>query len=162
MTSSTSSGETLARSSAALIATAPSSWASNEPNLPLKDPTAVRAADTITTSVMTNSSFASKFLQFHLPSTVLSSKPSGFRDSSLEVRRINVAIERNAQLLAVKFALPPRHHDAGNAIAAEIRKGAAFAHELVDAEHDRHARKQLRPDCGERTCECDEARAGNA
>ena len=58
MTSSTSSGETLARSSAPLIATAPSSWAVSEPSAPLNAPTGVRAADTITTSVMINSSFS--------------------------------------------------------------------------------------------------------
>ena len=58
ITSSTSSGETLARSSAPLMAMAPNSWAEIEPSAPLNAPTGVRAADTITTSVMINSSFS--------------------------------------------------------------------------------------------------------
>ena len=63
MTSETSPGWTLARSSAALIATAPSSWAGTPPKAPLNDPTAVRAAETITISVvMSISSTVSKIL----------------------------------------------------------------------------------------------------
>src|SRR2546428_2057448 len=157
MTSSTSSGESLARSSAPLIANAPSSCASNEPSAPLKDPTGVRAADTITTSVMTNSLFNPTFLQLQAIYGARSSKPSGFCHRSLEISRVNVAIERNTQLVPIKFTLPPGHDHAGNAVAAEICKGATFAHELVDAEHDRHAGKQLGPDRGERACNRDEA-----
>ena len=41
-------GSTLARSRAALMATAPSSWAGVLPKAPLKEPTAVRAAPTMT------------------------------------------------------------------------------------------------------------------
>ena len=52
MTSSTSPGSTLARSRAALTATAPSSWAGTVAKAPLNDPTAVRAAETITISVV--------------------------------------------------------------------------------------------------------------
>src|SRR6478672_8131969 len=52
MTSSTSPGSILARSMAALIAVAPSSWAGVLAKAPLNEPTAVRAAETITTSVI--------------------------------------------------------------------------------------------------------------
>src|SRR5215212_7801542 len=52
ITSSTSPGSTLARSIAAMIATLPSSCAGVLANAPLKLPTGVRAAETITTSFM--------------------------------------------------------------------------------------------------------------
>src|SRR5207247_10378098 len=52
------------------------------------------------------------------------SKPSGFCHRSLEISRVNVAIERNTQLVPIKFTLPPGHDHAGNAVAAEICKGA--------------------------------------
>src|SRR5581483_1085776 len=52
MTSETSSPVTLARSRAALMATSPSLWAGRVAKAPLKDPTGVRAADTMTTSSM--------------------------------------------------------------------------------------------------------------
>ena len=51
MTSSTSSGLTLARSSAPLIATLPRSWAGTAPNAPLNEPIGVRAALAMTISV---------------------------------------------------------------------------------------------------------------
>ena len=44
MTSETSPGSTRARSSAALMATLPSSWAGRLASAPLKEPTGVRAA----------------------------------------------------------------------------------------------------------------------
>ena len=47
-TSSTSAGAILARSSAVLMARPPSEAAENELSAPLKEPTAVRAAETIT------------------------------------------------------------------------------------------------------------------
>src|SRR6266436_7924721 len=50
MTSDTRAGSTPARSRAALMATAPRSWAGMVANAPLKLPTAVRAALTMTTS----------------------------------------------------------------------------------------------------------------
>ena len=50
ITSSTSSGETPARSRAALIAMAPSSWAGTVLKAPPNEPTAVRAAPTMTMS----------------------------------------------------------------------------------------------------------------
>src|SRR3954449_12576756 len=49
-TSETRPGSTPARSSAALMATAPRSWAGMVANAPLKLPTGVRAALTMTTS----------------------------------------------------------------------------------------------------------------
>ena len=57
MTSETRSGSTPARSSAALMATLPRSWAGRLANAPLKLPTGVRAALT-----MTMSSFIAKLL----------------------------------------------------------------------------------------------------
>ena len=62
ITSSTSPASTFARFMAALMATAPSSCAGMFANEPLKDPTAVRAAPTMTTSVeaMVLSSFRPK------------------------------------------------------------------------------------------------------
>src|SRR5579872_4361867 len=50
MTSETRPGSTPARSSAALMAMAPRSWAGSVANAPLKLPTGVRAALTMTTS----------------------------------------------------------------------------------------------------------------
>src|SRR5690349_17583125 len=50
MTSETRPGSTPARSSAALMAIAPRSWAGSEAKAPLKLPTGVRAALTMTTS----------------------------------------------------------------------------------------------------------------
>src|SRR3954452_16859837 len=50
MTSDTRAGSTPARSRAALMATAPRSWAGVVANAPLKLPTGVRAALTMTTS----------------------------------------------------------------------------------------------------------------
>src|SRR3990170_1789359 len=50
MTSFTSSGETLARSMAAFKATVPRKDAATELNAPLKEPTGVRAAETMTMS----------------------------------------------------------------------------------------------------------------
>ena len=50
-TSSTSAGSTLARFSASLIAAAPSSCAGTLAKAPLKEPTAVRAAPTMTISL---------------------------------------------------------------------------------------------------------------
>src|SRR4051794_34654016 len=50
ITSETRPGSTPARSSAALMATAPRSWAGMVANAPLKLPTGVRAALTMTTS----------------------------------------------------------------------------------------------------------------
>jgi hypothetical protein len=84
------------------------------------------------------------------------------RYSDLDVGRINVAIEPSAQFIAVKLALPPGHDDASNAIAAQIRQRTAFAHELVDAEDDRHPGHKLGPDGSERTGERDETGAGDA
>src|SRR5262245_42876147 len=52
MTSDTSFGSTLARSSAAFIAAVPKSWAGSVANAPLKEPTGVRAPEAMTTSVM--------------------------------------------------------------------------------------------------------------
>ena len=51
ITSSTSSGFTLARSSAPLIAALPRSWAGTAPNAPLNEPMGVRAALAMTMSV---------------------------------------------------------------------------------------------------------------
>ena len=56
ITSSTSSGFTLARSSAPLIAALPRSWAGTAPNAPLNEPMGVRAALAMTMSVAMNSS----------------------------------------------------------------------------------------------------------
>src|ERR1700747_3569489 len=50
ITSETRGASTPARSSAALIAILPSSWAGNDANAPLNAPTGVRVALTITTS----------------------------------------------------------------------------------------------------------------
>ena len=52
MTSSTSSGFTPARSSAAWMAMVPSAWADRQAKAPLKLPTGVRAAEAMTISVM--------------------------------------------------------------------------------------------------------------
>src|SRR5580692_9241609 len=52
MVSETSFGATSARASAAWIAVLPSSCAGTAANAPLNDPTAVRAPETMTTSVM--------------------------------------------------------------------------------------------------------------
>src|SRR5476649_545243 len=54
ITSETSSPATLARSSAPLMATSPNLWAGRLAKAPLNDPTAVRAAETMTTSSMGN------------------------------------------------------------------------------------------------------------
>ena len=50
--SETSLPSTFARASAALIAVRPSSWAGTLAKAPLKEPTGVRAAETMTTSSM--------------------------------------------------------------------------------------------------------------
>src|ERR1700758_4157518 len=55
ITSETRGASTPARSSAALMAVLPSSWAGNDANTPLNAPTGVRVALTITTSFMTGS-----------------------------------------------------------------------------------------------------------
>src|SRR6185369_13291621 len=55
MTSETSAGSTLARFSASMMATLPSSWAARLARAPLNEPTGVRAAEVMTTSVMGNS-----------------------------------------------------------------------------------------------------------
>src|SRR3974390_2111918 len=57
ITSETRGASTPARSSAALIAVLPSSWAGNEANAPLNAPTGVRVALTITTSSFMTGSF---------------------------------------------------------------------------------------------------------
>ena len=57
MTSETRAASTPARSSAALIAVLPSSWAGSDANAPLNAPTGVRVALTMTTS-----SFMEEFL----------------------------------------------------------------------------------------------------
>src|SRR5690348_6604848 len=62
ITSETSSPVTLARSSAARIATSPSLWAGRVANAPLKEPTGVRAADTMTTSSMGKPSIGGEWL----------------------------------------------------------------------------------------------------
>ena len=80
----------------------------------------------------------------------------------LHVGRIDLLVEVGLQLVVIELAFPPRHHHAGDAVAAEIGQRAALAHELVDAENDRHARHQPRIDHGERRGQRDEARAGDA
>src|SRR5579863_5326534 len=55
MTSEISSPETLARASAALMATSPNLWAGRVAKAPLNAPTGVRAAETMTTSSMKRS-----------------------------------------------------------------------------------------------------------
>src|SRR3974390_123869 len=50
------------------------------------------------------------------------------------------AAHRLIELLAVQLAFPPRHDDRGDAVAADVGQRAAFAHELVDREHDGHSR----------------------
>ena len=57
ITSSTSAASTPARSSAALMATAPRSWAGVVAKAPLKEPTGVRAAETMTMSWAAMGSF---------------------------------------------------------------------------------------------------------
>ena len=57
ITSDTSSGATLARSRAALIATVPSADADKSANAPLKVPTGVRAALAMTISFMVSACF---------------------------------------------------------------------------------------------------------
>src|SRR5690242_10551335 len=57
ITSETRGASTPARSSAALIAVLPSSWAGNDANAPLNAPTGVRVALTITTSSFMTGSF---------------------------------------------------------------------------------------------------------
>ena len=57
MTSDTRAASTPARSSAALIAVLPSSWAGNVANAPLNAPTGVRVALTMTTSSFMGISF---------------------------------------------------------------------------------------------------------
>ena len=84
------------------------------------------------------------------------------RYSDLDVGRINVAVERDAQFVAVKLTLPPGHDDASDAIAAQVYQRAAFAHELVDAENDGHARHELGSDGSQRTGERDEPGARDA
>src|SRR5215217_5551847 len=76
ITSSTSPGSTLARSSAAAIATLPSSCAGVLAKAPLKVPTGVRAADTITMSLI---GLSSRFLGSRLCSGVsdLAVRPGG-------------------------------------------------------------------------------------
>src|SRR5215470_11146251 len=57
ITSETRGASTPARSSAALMAVLPSSWAGNDANAPLNAPTGVRVALTITTSSFMTGSF---------------------------------------------------------------------------------------------------------
>src|SRR5271166_2348659 len=57
ITSETRGASTPARSSAALMAILPSSWAGNDANAPLNAPTGVRVALTITTSSFMTGSF---------------------------------------------------------------------------------------------------------
>ncbi len=99
-------------------------------------------------------------------------KPGGFlfgssralsrRNRSLHVGRIDLPVQAGLQLVVIEFAFPPRHHHAGDAVAAQIGQRAALAHELVDAENDGHARHQPRIDHGERRGQRDEAGPGNA
>src|SRR5881409_3868436 len=63
ITSETRAGSTPARSSAALMATAPRSWAGVVANAPLKLPTGVRAALTMTTSSDMDISWGLRFLE---------------------------------------------------------------------------------------------------
>src|SRR5215475_1718060 len=62
ITSDTRAGSMLPRSSAALMATAPRSWAGRVANAPLKLPTGVRAALTMTTSSDIGISWGLRFL----------------------------------------------------------------------------------------------------
>ena len=84
------------------------------------------------------------------------------RDRRLHVGRIDLLVEIGQQPLVIEFPFPPRHHHAGDAIAAKVGQRAAFAHELVDAQNDRHARNQARIDDGQRRRQRDEARARDA
>ena len=84
------------------------------------------------------------------------------RERGLHVGRIDLLVQIGVQLVVIEFAFPPRHHHAGDAVAAQIGQRAALAHELVDAENDGHARHQPRIDHGKRRRQRDEARAGDA
>src|SRR5580704_13219588 len=86
---------------------------------------------------------------------------SARRHRGLDAARIDLAVQPRIELVAVELALPPGDDDAGDAIAGDVGERAAFAHELVDAEHDRHAGNQLRPYRGERGGERDKAGAGD-
>src|SRR5215217_7184321 len=80
-------------------------------------------------------------------------------DRYFDVRWIDISTQCRGELVAVELAFPPSHHDRGHTIAGEIHKGSAFAHELVDAEQDGHARHQRWVNGRQRRRERDEARA---
>src|SRR5258708_6383233 len=52
-------------------------------------------------------------------------------DRGFDIGRIDLPGEAALQLVAVELALPPGHHDAGDAVAGDVGEGPAFAHEFV-------------------------------
>jgi len=75
-------------------------------------------------------------------------KPGGFLSPQVDRQPVVTASPRRSIDLLVEIAnslswssspLPPRHHHAGNAIAAKVGERPAFVMNLVDAEHDGHA-----------------------
>src|SRR4051812_10417371 len=85
ITSSTSSGFTLARSSAPLIAALPRSCAGTLPNAPLKEPMAVRAALAMTMSLLMK-----VLLEAALAATLPSAPDRGQRLETLAVTAAEV------------------------------------------------------------------------
>src|SRR5450830_537540 len=66
------------------------------------------------------------------------------------------------QLVHVQFFFPFRHDDGGHAVADEVGQRAAFAHEAVDAQDQRHAGHGNRRHHGQGGGQGDEAGAGDA
>src|SRR6202035_1214367 len=99
---------------------------------------------------------------FYLCASSRTRRPLPRGDRCLDAGWIDLLVEIGVQLVAIKLAFPPRHHHAGDAVAAKVRQRAAFAHELVDAKDDCHARNQAWIDHGKRRRQRDEAGPGNA
>src|SRR5438309_5077822 len=51
---------------------------------------------------------------------------SAGRKRRLDIRWFNVLPQVGTKLLAIEFAFPPGYHHAGDAVAAQVGKGAAF------------------------------------
>src|SRR5439155_1901985 len=156
VTSSASSGETLARSSAPLMAMAPNSWAEIEPSAPLNAPIGVRAADTITTSVMINSSFAFPALPFSRSSDDWPGDACLYLviRNRYGLRIVRFSITLLVQSLMEHFFIerpfPFGDNDCRNTISYEIGERARLRHESVNAKDQGDARDRNRPD----GCKC--------
>jgi hypothetical protein len=78
------------------------------------------------------------------------------------VSGLQPAGQSGVELVVVQRVFPARHHHRGHGIADEVGQRAAFAHEAVHAENQRHARHRHFRHHRQRGGQGDEARAGHA